>query len=146
MGICSCSCSPDGLHSEFINSTTNKRKVSKRNMELLPTPLPYARLPDLDENSQDTLKITIEQQWFNAIASHDNKKIKHLFKNHHKRLKFLKIKCEDGDNSLHKAIQAGNQRLAKFLLILKMDVCICAVYTCKYIITPMPLYTSYIYL
>ena len=66
---------------------------------------------------------SIEDQWKRAIEENDNKRIKHLFKEHHKTTKFLKIKFENGDNSLHTAIRANNSRLAKFLIILKMNVC-----------------------
>ena len=102
------------------------------NMELLPEPIPlqYNLSQDLDEKSEDTF--AVEQEWLNSITSRDNKNIKRLFKEHHRRIKFLQIKFEDGDNSLHKAIQTGNTRLAKFLIILKMNVCICALYICKY--------------
>ena len=112
--FCSCSCS-GCTTPEFFNSTSNRKDVAKMNTEVPSASLEY-----------DTL--TIEQEWRNAITSSDNKKIKHLFKEHHKRIKFLKIKFEDGDNSLHRAIQTRNLLLAKFLLILKMNVCICAVY------------------
>ena len=67
---------------------------------------------------------SIEAEWRQAIENNDNKKIKHLFKEHHKQIKFLKIKFDNGDNSLHCAIRAGNSRLAKFLIILKMNVSI----------------------
>ena len=105
-----CSCSSDCINGDFFNSTSNRKRHSNTNMELLPLP------------------ITIEQEWLNAVTSNDNKKIKHLFKEHHPRIKFLRLKFEDGDNSLHKAIQKGNRRLARFLLILKMNVCIYVVY------------------
>ena len=65
---------------------------------------------------------SVEDQWMRAIEANDNKKIKQLFKEHHKSTKFLKIKFANGDNSLQTAVRANNSRVSKFLLILKINV------------------------
>ena len=83
----------------------------------------YSPNPNDGTFSYDTqAKEKLENEWRKAVEGKNNKKIQTLVKQYHKQCNFLRVKWDNGDNSLHMAAKSGNTSLVKFLLLLKMNV------------------------
>ena len=62
------------------------------------------------------------KEWKNAVEQGNNSKIKKLFTKHYKHLNFLRLKWDNGDNTLHRACALNNIKLVTFLLLVKLNI------------------------